>query len=173
MSQADQDTDRHAGLWVVFVTVAVLVTAVMGFAIHRTLQRGAATAPTPAAVASAAGATEAYSDVAATGPALAVLFFDSGKTEPKADGLVRLDAVQQTLSGGTARQVLVSGFHDSQGDPVKNAELARQRAKAVQALLIARGVPAAQVLLRKPEVAAGGGSDDEARRVELRIVEGS
>lgn len=169
MSHSDQDSDRNAGLWVVFIAVAVLVAAVLGYAIQRARHAGSA----PPVAASAAGAeapAEAYSDIAASGPALAVLHFDSGKTEPQAQDLARLDAVQQALAGNAAQRVLVSGFHDSQGDPARNAELARQRAKAVQALLIARGLPATQVLLRKPEVSAGGGSDEEARRVELRIV---
>lgn len=168
MSQSDQDSDRNAGLWVVFIAVAVLLTAVLGYAIQRT--RHAGSAPVAASAAGAEAPAEAYSDIAVSGPAMAVLHFDSGKTEPQAQDLARLDAVQQALAGNAAQRVLVSGFHDSQGDPARNAELARQRAKAVQALLIARGLPATQVLLRKPEVSAGGGSDEEARRVELRIV---
>ena len=63
------------------------------------------------------------------------------------------------------------GIHGICGDPARNAELAKERAKAVRAALVAKGVPLAQVLLRKPEVTAGGGSDQEARRVEIRVID--
>ena len=67
--------------------------------------------------------------------------------------------------------MLLSGYHDSTGDPAMNAELAKQRAKAVRAALVVAGVPLQQVLMRKPESTTGSGTDREARRVEIRIVD--
>ena len=75
------------------------------------------------------------------------------------------------LAGSSTKKVLLSGYHDTTGDPAHNAELAKQRAKSVRAALVAKGVALEQVLLRKPEVTAGGGSDQEARRVEIRVID--
>ena len=82
-----------------------------------------------------------------------------------------LAEVVKALAGDGARRVLLSGYHDSTGDPAMNAELAKQRAKAVRAALVVAGVPLQQVLMRKPESTTGSGTDREARRVEIRIVD--
>src|SRR5574338_554296 len=65
--------------------------------------------------------------------------------------------------------VLLSGFHDETGDAAMNAELAKIRAKSVKQALVAAGVPAEKVLIRKPAVTLGSGSPEEARRVEIRV----
>ncbi len=64
-----------------------------------------------------------------------------------------------------------SGFHDPSGDPAINAELAKNRAKAVREALVARGGAAEHIVLRKPEQTAADGPAAEARRVELRLVQ--
>ena len=66
---------------------------------------------------------------------------------------------------------MIAGFHDPSGDPAHNAELAKQRAKAVRAALMAQGCDPARVQLRKPEQTALGGPPEEARRVEVRLVD--
>ena len=43
--------------------------------------------------------------------------------------------------------------------------------QAVRAALVVAGVPLQQVLMRKPESTTGSGTDREARRVEIRIVD--
>jgi K(+)-stimulated pyrophosphate-energized sodium pump len=64
---------------------------------------------------------------------------------------------------------VVSGFHDASGDPVRNAELARQRALAVRDALKAAGVTEDRIELRKPQELVGGADAAEARRVEVAL----
>ncbi len=66
---------------------------------------------------------------------------------------------------------MIAGFHDASGDPAKNAELAKQRAKAVRAALTAAGADAARLQLRKPEQTEATGPADKACRVEIRLVD--
>ncbi len=48
-------------------------------------------------------------------------------------------------------------------------EVAKARALAVKDALIAAGIPADKVNLRKPAITLGGGEAAEARRVEVRV----
>ena len=66
---------------------------------------------------------------------------------------------------------MIAGFHDPSGSVEHNAELAKQRAIAVRVALIAQGADGTLVLLRKPEQTALGGPPEEARRVEVRLVD--
>ncbi|GAB1437256.1 outer membrane protein OmpA-like peptidoglycan-associated protein [Sphaerotilus sulfidivorans] len=174
MSDDDRDDSRKVGLWVVFTSVAVLLLGVLGFAVTRSLKSPSAPAA-PTAVAAASGASAEAADVLVdltpTGPALAVLYFETGSASVGAEDAAALAEVVKALAGDGARRVLLSGYHDSTGDPAMNAELAKQRAKAVRAALVVAGVPLQQVLMRKPESTTGSGTDREARRVEIRIVD--
>ena len=71
------------------------------------------------------------------------------------------------VAGG--KKAVVSGFHDAAGDPAKNAELAKQRAMAVAALLKTAGVADDKVELKKPEQMQGDGPAHLARRVEVSL----
>ena len=65
--------------------------------------------------------------------------------------------------------VVLSGFHDDTGDAAFNAALAQRRAMAVRASLLMAGAPEDRVVLKKPEVLAGSGSNAQARRVEVVV----
>ncbi|MNL84620.1 hypothetical protein D3C87_2126470 [compost metagenome] len=52
-----------------------------------------------------------------------------------------------------------------------NAELAKQRALAVQATLLELGVKPEMIELSKPEQTLAGGSNAEARRVEVVLID--
>ena len=75
------------------------------------------------------------------------------------------------MAAAPARKLVVSGFHDTTGDPAINAELAKKRAMSVRTALLAAGIDKARVALRKPEVTTGSGTEQEARRVEMRLVD--
>ena len=77
----------------------------------------------------------------------------------------------KALADAPGKTLVIAGFHDPSGDPAHNAELAKQRAKAVRAALTAQGCDPARVQLRKPEQTALGGPPEEARRVEVRLVD--
>ena len=72
------------------------------------------------------------------------------------------------MKAGKAKKLVISGYHDATGDPVQNAELAKQRAFAVRDALTGAGLTAEQIELSKPQETTGGSGDDrEARRVEV------
>ena len=108
-------------------------------------------------------------EIAPVGEALAKVYFAIGKAElDEADKGV-VGKTLEALGANPKAIVLLSGFHDPSGDPAKNAELAKQRAKAVRDALVAGGVAADRIKFRKPESTVGTGSPEEGRRVELRV----
>ena len=95
-------------------------------------------------------------------------YFASGKSD-LAPGAV--DALADAIAAGKAgKKLVISGFHDSTGDPAKNAELAKLRAFAVRDALKGAGVAESGIELKKPETATGSGNNAEARRVEVMIA---
>jgi K(+)-stimulated pyrophosphate-energized sodium pump len=93
-------------------------------------------------------------------------YFASAKAEV-ANGAAA--ALANVIKGvGEGKKAVVSGYHDSTGDPAKNAELAKQRAFAVRDALKAAGVAEDKIELKKPEQINAGDSA-EARRVEVTL----
>ena len=95
-------------------------------------------------------------------------FFASGSSEVAARGQQALADVVTGLKAG-GKKAVISGYHDASGDPAKNAELAKQRAQAVAALLKQSGVPDSQIELKKPEQAQADGPARLARRVDVAL----
>jgi outer membrane protein OmpA-like peptidoglycan-associated protein len=124
-----------------------------------------------AASAAATGDAEALLDTPISGDLAATLFFGSGAAALPEGAAAELDKVKAALAAAPARKVVLSGFHDASGDPAKNAELAKERAKSVREALKAAGIDASRIALRKPEVTTGDGTNQEARRVEIRLVD--
>lgn len=126
-------------------------------------QAGAASADQGAAV--QAGADEASVKVV---DGVVRFYFASGKAELASGAKEALaDAVAAAKAG---KKLVLSGFHDSTGDPARNAELAKQRAFAVRDALIAEGVAEGSIDLQKPEAMPNTqGNDPEARRVDVKI----
>ena len=139
-----------------------------------------AAAPTPAtppavvASAPATASTAASAAEMADGASVVVengvvkFFFASGSSEVAARGQQALADVVTGLKAG-GKKAVISGYHDTSGDPAKNAELAKQRAQAVAALLKQSGVPDSQIELKKPEQAQADGPARLARRVEVAL----
>ncbi len=99
---------------------------------------------------------------------LAKLYFDLGATSPtNADAA--LAKVLATLQADPANKARISGYHDASGDAATNAEIAKERAQAVQGLLVERGISADRIVLDKPVLSTGDGTPDEARRVEVVV----
>ena len=145
----------------------------------------AATATSAVAVAAApsatTAATSAVSDAAMTAAAQAAadaasvkvengvvkFYFATGKADVATGGAAALADVIKAVAGG--KKAVISGYHDASGDPVKNAELAKQRALNVRDALKAAGVAEDKVELKKPEQAKSDGPAAEARRVEVTV----
>ena len=120
----------------------------------------------PAAALPAAAAADGASVMVENG--VVKFYFASGKAEVAAGGSEALADIVKGVAGG--KKAVISGYHDASGDPVMNAELAKQRALAVSNLLTAAGVAADMVELRKPEQTQADGPAAEARRVEVTLM---
>mgnify|MGYP003584753605 FL=1 len=133
-------------------------------------QAGAASADPGAATAGQGAAVQAGADEASVKVVDGVVrfYFASGKADLASGAKEALaDAVAAAKAG---KKLVLSGFHDSTGDPARNAELAKQRAFAVRDALIAEGVAEGSIDLQKPEAMPNTqGNDPEARRVEVKI----
>jgi outer membrane protein OmpA-like peptidoglycan-associated protein len=166
----DGDDGARVGLWVTLGIVTLLLFGLIGGLAIRQAHKGAP-APAPATAAVAWAGMDDLIDAPLSGDLLGQLFFDVGSAALPADAGVALAAVKAALATAPAgARIVLSGFHDASGDAALNAELAKNRAKAVRSALVADGVDAARVGLRKPESTLGDGQAPEARRVEVRLV---
>jgi outer membrane protein OmpA-like peptidoglycan-associated protein len=102
-------------------------------------------------------------------PSLKV-YFDTGKAEVASEFSDKSKALVDYLNTNPTAKAVISGFNDPTGDPVANAALSKNRAQAVQAALVAAGVPNDKTMLEKPADATGTGVTNAAsRRVEVII----
>ncbi|MBK7613846.1 MAG: OmpA family protein [Vitreoscilla sp.] len=163
----DSDAGARVGVWTVFGIITLLLFGLIGGLAIRQSHKGAA----PAATTSAAATEEALLDGPVSGDLAGTVFFASGAVALPAEAAAEVAKVKAALDAAPAKKLVLSGFHDASGDPARNAELAKGRAKAVRAALQAAGIDAARVALRKPESTLAGGDAQAARRVEMRLVD--
>ena len=118
-----------------------------------------------------AGATAATTTAAVAMPdsSTVKLYFELGKAELPGDALTRLAPLITSARGAPASVLVLSGYHDASGDPVANAELAKQRAFAVRDLLVTAGLSERGIELAKPAVTTGGADPRDARRVDVTL----
>jgi outer membrane protein OmpA-like peptidoglycan-associated protein len=170
MSSEDNDQDNRVVSLVVIAAIVLAVGVAVGMGVQKA-RSGAKAAAAPVATAPVqAPAAPAADDASVVVEAGVVKFyFASGKADLAPGALEALgDAVAAAKAG---KKLVISGFHDTTGDPAMNAELAKQRAFAVRDALKGAGVDEASLELRKPEETAGGvGSNAEARRVDVVIA---
>jgi uncharacterized protein YidB (DUF937 family)/outer membrane protein OmpA-like peptidoglycan-associated protein len=137
-------------------------------------------APAPAPAAPAVVATPAAEMVIPTGAGVIAqvingipmmkVFFDTGKTDLSGEFAAKSTELVAYLKANAGAKAVVSGFNDPTGNAAANAELSKNRAKAVAAGLKAAGLADDVVVLEKPSDTTGtGGSNAEARRVEVNI----
>lgn len=155
--------------------VAIALGMALAFGLHLSRSLGSAppdllAQPAPAAPA-AAPAPVAVATASAAAPSPVVEFvvvkfyFDTGRAQLTAGADAALADALQAVAVGKALQV--SGFHDATGNAAQNAALAEQRAQTVRKALLARGVAAERVSIKKPEHTLADGQAHEARRVEV------
>lgn len=98
------------------------------------------------------------------------VYFDSGKTDVTTAFAATAGGLKSWLDTHSGTTLAVSGYSDPSGNATANAELAKQRAQAVQSALVAAGIPATSAALVKPEqVIDAGAAKDAARRVEVVV----
>jgi outer membrane protein OmpA-like peptidoglycan-associated protein len=166
----DQEDDgTRIGVWTALGVVFFVLAGLIGGLILREMnqKKAAAMAAKPVATASA----DALLEGPISGELVGKLYFESGMDALPADATPQVESALKALMGTPTRKIVLSGFHDVTGDTKVNAELAKRRAQAVRMALVAAGADIKRVLLRKPESTTGEGSLQEARRVEIRVVE--
>lgn len=166
----ENDDGARVGLWVVIGIITLLLFGLIGGLAIRSLHHKKPVA-VPVAAAPAAAPAETLLDAPLSGETVAKLYFELGKAELPADATATLAPALKALADNPAKKLVLAGFHDPSGDAVVNAELAKNRAKAVRTALTGQGADVARVLLRKPEQTAADGPADEARRVEVRLID--
>ena len=170
-NSSDDDSQTRFALGFLFALIALVVSTVVGTVVYK---RGIAHAP-KAQVAAAAPAATNVPVVVQEGASVVVVdgmvkfYFASGKADLAEGANAALADVVKGVQAG--KRAVVSGFHDATGGADVNAELSKQRAKAVQAALIALGVTEDKVELKKPEQMQADGSNAEARRVEVILAD--
>jgi outer membrane protein OmpA-like peptidoglycan-associated protein len=107
------------------------------------------------------------------------MLFDTGKAQLKSGATRELDNIATFLKDNPERQVLIEGFTDSVGGDEYNRGLSEQRADAVRAALISRGVEPARIVTRGYGKEFPVGTNEDAggrqlnRRVEVVVSNGS
>lgn len=102
-------------------------------------------------------------------PSVAKLYFESGVHALPSDAVSILEASIDWLTTHPEGKAVISGYHDATGNLESNQQLAKKRAQSVNDALIAAGISADRIEMRKPESTEGDGDLSEARRVELTI----
>lgn len=171
-NSSDDDSQQRFALGFLFALIALVVSTVVGTVVYK---RGISHAPKTEAAVSAPSATNVPVVVIEETARVIVengvvkFYFVSGKAEVAAGANEALSDVVKGVAEG--KRAVISGFHDATGSAEINAELAKQRAQAVQAALIALGVAEDKVELKKPEQTQADGSNAEARRVEVILAD--
>lgn len=166
----EQDEGAKVGLWVVLGIITLLLFGLIGGLVIRSMHAKQAKAVAVAATPAAAEA-DVLVDVPLTGVIVVRVFFELDKADLQPDAPATLAPAAKALADEPAKKLIIAGFHDPSGDPAHNADLAKRRAIAVRLALIALGADATHVQLRKPEQTALGGPPEEARRVEIRLID--
>lgn len=115
-----------------------------------------------AELAQAAGTLDGPSPVAR-------IYFAVDQADLPDDAAAALMVLVNFLKSNPDAVAVVSGYHDSTGNAAHNLELAKGRAFAVRDMLVRQGIPLPRIDLAKPVETTGGGSMEEARRVEVSV----
>ena len=164
-SNSDDDSQQRFALGLVFALIALIVSTVIGTVVYQRVLK----APSAASGAVVPAVLVVEEALVRVDNGVVKFYFATGKADVAIGGNVALaDVVRGVTNGKRAR---ISGFHDATGDAAVNAELAKQRALAVQATLLTMGVDQNMIELSKPEETLAGGSNAEARRVEVMLID--
>ena len=161
MFSSDDDNGPKVVLAILFGVVVAVLGLVIGLGIHRAHLAKAPVAA--AAVEVVDGASVRVEN------GVVKFYFATAKADIAAGAKEALADVVKL--GNQGKSLRISGFHDATGDQARNEELAKQRALAVRDTLVGLGVVADKIELVKPELLTGSGSNAEARRVEVVVIQ--
>lgn len=124
--------------------------------------------PTPAAPAVPEGAGVVAQDT--DGKPMVSVYFDTAKTDIAPGFAAAAAPVKAWVDAHPGARLAVSGYNDARGNAAFNAELSKNRAKAVAAALVGIGVPADAIdLVKPPETTDADANLSQARRVDIVI----
>lgn len=145
------------------------VVAVAPMAATPVVSAPAAPAAAIPAVPTGAGITAAEAE----GKPMVSVYFDTAKTDVTPDFASTAAPLKTWIDGHPGARLSVSGYNDPRGDAAFNAELSKNRAKAVAAALGGIGVPADVIDLDKPPETTDTEPDmARARRVDVTVKDG-
>ncbi len=104
------------------------------------------------------------------------LFFDVNKSIIRKESFVELDKLYKFLKGKPALKVEVAGYTDNKGNDKLNVNLSYNRAKAVVAYLVKKGIKESRLVPKgygKEEPVASNDTEvgrQQNRRVEVKII---
>jgi outer membrane protein OmpA-like peptidoglycan-associated protein len=170
------DAGKELGLlmWVAFALMALALLWLLFF--HKPAEVAVAPAAAPVEAMAPAAAPIAIpegagivAEVRDEKPVVKV-YFATGKADVAPEFAAEAAKVKAYLDGHAGSIIGVSGYNDPTGNAVANAALSKKRAQAVQAALVAGGIPATAIELIKPAAATDATvTAAEARRVEVYI----
>ena len=128
-----------------------------------------ATPYTPPATAPAKGAPQTSPAVQNAPSSLVSIYFPTGQATLDT-GALRAVRTATAAYIGIGTQINVTGYADKTGNAAANVELAKKRAIAVRDELVQLGVEPRRIQLAPPVSVTGGGSDDQARRVDISVA---
>jgi len=167
----DDEQNDNQGLvaWVlgIAVTIAVALALIIGIGVAMKGGGDAKTAATTVAVEIVEVDTPPELATGPGVPALVNFYFETGLADLPGEATAQVQALVEYAKSSPNTKIGVSGFHDKHGDAQANRELAKRRAIATRAMLIAAGVPEDRLILVKPQETTGGPDDRHARRVDI------
>ncbi len=182
--------DEDSGLgWLMWLLFAALVAFVLWWVFMRGSGDEAAApaaapteavapvaaAPADLAAAPAEGTVEIPAGAGVTselrdGKPVVKVYFDTAKTDLAPAFAGAAGGLKAWLEANPGSSLAISGYSDPSGNAAANAELAKNRAQAVQAALVGAGIAETSALLVKPEVSSDATVPPEAaRRVEVVV----
>ena len=99
------------------------------------------------------------------------VYFDTDSDLLPAQVAATLGPLVRWLADDPAATVDITGYSVASETPERNLQLAKDRAKAVRAALIAQGVAPRQTNLRAPAAVTGSTANREAHRVEVSVAQ--
>ena len=167
MSNSDDDSQQRFALGFLFGLIALIVATVIGVVVYQRVLKAPESVPVTSSVVPAGAVYEEA--LVRVDNGVVKFYFATGKADVAVGGNEALADVVRGVTQGKRAQI--SGYHDATGDAAVNAELSKQRALAVQNTLLALGVKQEAIDLRKPAQTQASGSNAEARRVEVVLID--
>ena len=132
---SSDDENQGLVLGVVFGVIALVIALVIGIGIHTRNKAEAAKAPVPAAKSASVVVLEKVATATVkVENGVVKFYFVVGKADVAPEAAQALVEIVKAVAAG--KLAVISGYHDASGDPAQNAELAKQRAFAVRAVLL-------------------------------------